>query len=763
MTEKSSSLQSDRLSTHANPQRHLFGTFGGVFTPSILTIVGIILFLRTGYIVGEVGLAQTLIIMTSAFVICLLTGLSLAVIATDTRVKEGGFYYVISRSLGPPFGGALGLTLFLSISISVAFYVMGLVEVLNNLLSLPDWLSPRLLASGVILTLFVFAWLGADWTTKLQYLIMGLVAFGLLSFFIGGSNAFSEQTLAENWTKSGDTGQFWLAFALFFPAITGFTQGLNMSGDLKVPHKAIPLGTFTAIGLSVLLYLMVALVLAGAVSTSRLSENYYIMADVSVWPSLVAAAVIAATLSSGMASMLGAPRVLQAMGDDRLIPFLAPFAKGEGKDNNPRRAVFVSAIIALACVIIGDLNLLAPIISMFFLAAYALLNYATFFALNSENPFFRPRFRWSHKTVSLLGGIGCVAAMLAINFVASMIALAVLFGLHQYLARSHQHLHFTDHQRGAMFKRIRELLFEMNRLEPHPGDWRPHMLVFSKNPDHHTQLLKFSAILEGQSGLTTLTRIINTDDANEPDRQKVLDQYHKAIDDAGIRAFSLVTQASDFRSGLRHILHAYGIGPIRANTAVIHWTSESVNPNFDNRPKDYAASCQEVIEANMNLVALASYQSQLFEPEEPSSARQIDIWWRGGPTARLMLMFAYLCTRSNGWQHTRLRILTEAEKYSREQVQDIFSTYLDQVRIEAEVEALDNVNLDIIKEYSGESDLVFFPIKVSECDIVDDFDVGVQNLVSKLNNLALMQACESMQLDPDPDNGNNGGKDGERG
>lgn len=747
-------MSQPKQNSNDSPRRHLFGTFAGVFTPSILTIVGIIMFLRTGYVVGEVGLASTLLIMGAAFSLCLLTGLSLAVIATDIRVKEGGFYYVISRTLGPAFGGALGLTLFLSISISVAFYIMGLVEVLATVATLPDWLSVRLLASVITLVLFVFAWLGADWTTKLQFVTMSLVGCGLLSFFIGGTMTFSQQTLADNWTVNAGTEQFWLAFALFFPAITGFTQGLNMSGDLQAPHRAIPIGTFAAIGVSAVLYLLVALILAGSASSAALSGNYYIMADVALWPVLVAAAVMAATLSSGMASMLGAPRVLQAMGGDKLIPFLTPFARGEGHDNNPRRAVIAATAIALACVLIGDLNLLAPVISMFFLAAYALLNYATFFALHSASPFFRPRFKWSHKTVSLLGGIGCVAAMLAINFIAAVIAVAVLIALHQYLARSDQQRKFTDQQRGVLFKRVRDLLFQLNELEPHPGDWRPHILVFSRHTENQAQLLKFSAILEGQSGMTTLTRIIHPDNTDEPLRDEVLEQHSQAIDSAEVKAFTLVTQAADFQSGLRQILQAYGIGPIRPNTAVIHWTAGKADADSDNQPEDYAANCRETIQAGMNLVALACDQQRLFELKSLDRDRKIDIWWRGGPTARLMLMFAYLCTRSTGWRHTKLRILTEAEKYPTEQVRQSFSTYLDNVRIDAEIEALDQVDLAIIERYSGQSDLVFFPIEVGEENIVDNFGAGLQQLVENMNNLALVQACQAMQLDPDPDSGN---------
>ncbi len=278
------------------------------------------------------------------------------------------------------------------------------------------------------------------------------------------------------------------------------------------------------------------------------------------------------------------------------------------------------------------------------------------------------------------------------------------------------------------------------------------MLVFSKTPERHKQLLTFSAVLEGQSGLITLTRIVNPQHADEPEQQQILKQYQQAIDDTDVRAFTLVMQASDFQSGLRHIMSAYGIGPITPNTALLNWTSSN-DSKQEHSPDDYAANFLEMIKADINLVALASARAPLFANEAPTKGRRIDIWWRGGPTARLMLMFAYLCTRARGWQNTKLRILTEAERYSKQQVRDIFATYLDKVRIESEVEALDKVDLDSIKRYSSQSELVFFPIEVKEDEIVDSFEVGLQSLVDNLSNLVLVKASKSMQLDPDPDNG----------
>jgi amino acid transporter len=162
------------------------GTFAGVFTPSILTILGIILFLRLGYVVGNAGLAHALIILVLANGISLLTTFSLSAIATNLKVKGGGDYYLISRTLGLEFGGAIGIVLFLAQSVSIAFYCIGFGEVLARTLAWQGAYDTQIIAAAAVGFLFVFAWLGADWATRFQYVVMAILAAALLSFFIGG-------------------------------------------------------------------------------------------------------------------------------------------------------------------------------------------------------------------------------------------------------------------------------------------------------------------------------------------------------------------------------------------------------------------------------------------------------------------------------------------------------------------------------------------------------------------------------------------------
>ncbi|MDY7032484.1 MAG: amino acid permease, partial [Thermodesulfobacteriota bacterium] len=199
------------------------GTFSGVFTPSVLTILGIILFLRLGYVVGNAGLFRALIIIVLANAISILTSFSLAAISTNLKVKRGGDYYLISRTLGVEFGGAIGVVLFLAQSVSIAFYCMGFGEALAGIIPQSTKVFPQIVAALAVAFLFVFAWIGADWATRFQYVIMACLATSLISFFIGGFVKWDNAILTQNWTPSPSAPDFWILFAIFFPAVTGFT------------------------------------------------------------------------------------------------------------------------------------------------------------------------------------------------------------------------------------------------------------------------------------------------------------------------------------------------------------------------------------------------------------------------------------------------------------------------------------------------------------------------------------------------------------
>ena len=490
------------------------GTFAGVFTPSILTILGIILFLRTGFVVGNAGLAGALIILGIATAVSVLTSISLAAIATNFEVKGGGDYYLISRTLGIEFGGAIGLVLFLAQSVSVAFYAIGFGEVVAAFAGWESGLGVQAIAAVAVLALFGLAWAGADVATRFQVVIMGVLVVALGSFYVGAIASFDSSTLSRNWTSPAGAIGFWAIFAIFFPAVTGFTQGVSMSGELADPGRSLPRGTFAAVGLSTIVYVSVMVLVAASVPLLLLIDDTgEAMRDVAVVGALVGLGVIAATLSSAMASLLGGPRILQSLASDRVFPALGIFAKGFGPANNPRAATVVSLVIALATISLGSLNVIAPIVSMFFLISYGLLNYATYYEARAASPSFRPRFRWFDKRLSLAGALLCAGAMLAINALAAFIAMILVFAVYQYLGRREIPARWSDASHSHHFSRAVENIKALDREVEHARHWRPQLILFSADPGRRARMLQFASWLEGGSGFTAVFQIVEGEGA----------------------------------------------------------------------------------------------------------------------------------------------------------------------------------------------------------------------------------------------------------
>ncbi|MCA9261998.1 MAG: amino acid permease, partial [Planctomycetales bacterium] len=410
-----------------------FGAFGGVFTPCTLTILGVIMFLRFGQVVGQAGALYALVIVLASKTITTLTTLSLSAIATNTRVKGGGAYYLISRSLGVEFGGAIGIVFYLAQAISVAMYVIGFTEAL--VAAFPG-ISPHFAAicSFVNVVTFVCVYIGAGWTIKVQYFILALLGAALASFYVGAIQAFDLELLQVNLHPHYAEGEsFFTMFALFFPAVTGIMAGANMSGDLLNPSRAIPRGTLLAVAVTGVVYASEAILLACAAPHETLIGDNLVIRQIAVWPSLIIAGVFAATLSSALGSMMGAPRILQAFARDEIFASLKFFGAGSGASGEPRRAAVLTFLIAQACVLLGDLNAIAPIITMFFMITYGMLNLATFYEAVTRNPSYRPTFKYCHWSLSLAGTLGCVAVMLLMNWIWACLSILVMVGLHWYI------------------------------------------------------------------------------------------------------------------------------------------------------------------------------------------------------------------------------------------------------------------------------------------------------------------------------------------
>lgn len=735
------------------------GTFAGVFTPSILTILGIILFLRLDYVVGSAGFGRALLIIGLANVISVLTSVSLSAIATNLKVKGGGDYYLISRTLGLEFGGAIGLVLFLAQSVSIAFYCIGFGEAITSMLRGENvWITPQIIAFCAVSFLFIFAWLGADWATRFQYVVMALLVAALLSFFVGGIPQWNSDILLQNWAAPKDSPDFWLIFAIFFPAVTGFTQGVSMSGDLKDPGKSLPLGTFMAVGVSIVVYFGVAIVFAGALSNETLAQDANSMKRLALLKPLINAGVIAATLSSAMASFLGAPRILQSLASDRIFHYLTFFAKASGPTGNPRRSVLLAAGIACLTISLGSLNLIASVVTMFFLISYGLLNYATYYEARATSPSFRPKFKWFDMRLSLLGFLACLFAILAIDLKTGIVAVSILFAIYQYLKRTAGPARWADSRRAYSLQRVRENILAAGAEPEHPRDWRPQILAFSNDPQRRDRLIRFSSWIEGRSGMTTVVHILEgTGVKMFRDRLNAENELRRDIQASGLSAFPLAMVTHEFDAGLNILLQVYGIGPLRANTILLNWLNPDLPYSFAYKKILFGRHLRTVYRLGCNIVVLHT-DGKRWEilSEKTAESRYIDVWWQGDATSRLMLLLAYLMTRSEPWDEATIRVLAvNYESDSQENTQHLMDI-LDEVRIKAESKIIVDASLDNIKDFSGDASLVYLPIRLKGDRITGPVNNSLDELMNQLPTTALVLAAEDIELDAEPEEGTAG-------
>lgn len=730
------------------------GTFGGVFTPSILTILGLVLFLRVPFVVGSVGLGRALIILALSTLVSVITSISLAVVATNMRVGGGGEYYLISRTLGIEFGGAVGVVLYLAISVSIAFYAIGFGEALVTELGSESTVLTQLVAAGLVLLLALIAFIGADLATRLQYLVMALLIVALLSFVLGAVRDFSFDRMSDNVAMNPTDTEvgFWGAFAIFFPAVTGFSQGLAMSGDLRTPSRSITKGTFAAVALSTAVYLFVFFLLAGvAPATDLVDRTTTIIGDFSLagWTMLIG--VLAATVSSALASTLGSPRVLQQLGQDHVLPRIDTFAAGSGPTNNPRRALGVSLLVALATVAVGDLNAIAPIISMFFLATYGVINYATFFEMRAGSTSFRPRFSLGDPRISLLGTLLCFGAILAINPLAGAVAALVLLAIYSYLRNRDVPDRWTDSGGSHHYTQARSHLLALDN-EPLPAaDWRPCALAFvPRDPDNREHMLTVASWLEGGAGFVTAVRVLEGSGAvRRRDAAAVQRSLTAEVEKVMPTASARVLLVGDAEVGVQTLMQAHGLGSIKPNLAL--FGVRDLRASTEDR-QAYGQMIQNCIRFGAN-VAVLNVRSHAWEQyiAQPKKERTIALWWSDDRAGQLITLLAWMCTRHPDWQGAKITAYVPdftgtdiAEDTAH--VEEILAA----ARINATVVGVEETPAALTASLSGAT-LALAPLKVRRGIAMGPFETPLGMLIESLPLAVMVLATNDVALDVEPD------------
>lgn len=709
------------------------GTFGGVFTPSILTILGVIMYLRFGWVVGNVGLIGTLLIVTISTSITFLTAMSIAAIATDQKVRTGGAYYMISRSLGIETGGAIGIPLYFALALSVALYTVGFAESLVATFPGLDFKTV-----GIITTIGVaaLALISAQVAIRAQYFIMFGIAISLVSLFFGSPIESSD---IEMWGAAEDNSEgFWIVFAVFFPAVTGIMAGVNMSGDLKNPAKSIPSGTFAAIGVGYVIYMGLPILLANRADAITLIEDPLIMRRIAYWGDAILIGVWGATLSSAVGSILGAPRVLQALARDGVLPsWMRWLGRGDGEDDSPRIGTVVTLVVALLAVYLGNLNVIAPILTMFFLTTYGVLNITAGLERILQSPSFRPTFK-VHWIFSLIGALGCIIVMFLINAQATGLALLFVVIIYIWLERRKLRTTWGDVRRGVWMALIRAALMQIGK-EKEEKTWRPHPLVLSGSPKSRWHLNEFAASITQNRGILTVSTVL-TSKTVRPDQLRSMEHnIQDFISKRGIQGMVRVIGAPDPFEGGRRLVDSYGLGTLVPNTIIL-----GDSENAPNRSK-YCDMIRYMFEQKRNVIIIHDSQDLQF-----GRYKRIDVWWGGlKGNGGLMMLLTFMLQGSRYWQHAEvnIKIVVKSEE-AQEKIEQNLKDIIQKIRIKANPNVIlangRNFN-EILYDSSKNADLVFMGMAEPDENFVNYYE-SIQERLRNLPTTALVLAGEKLSF-----------------
>lgn len=532
-----------------------FGTFGGVFTPDVLTILGVIMYLRLGWVVGNAGFLGAVAIILLAKMVTICTGLSMSSLTTNIRIGAGGAYSIISKSLGLEAGGSVGIPFYISQTLSAALYIIGFTE--GWLRIFPD--HPALLVSTLTwLSLLAISAASARFAIRIQYFIMVIIGLSIISFLLTPATPNPQIVMIGHF----EDGNFWHVFAIFFPAVTGIMAGANLSGELRNPRRAIPVGTMSAIGVTLVIYVLMAFVAAYFISPQELRADEMVMVERARWQFLVVLGILAATFSSALGSMVGSPRILQALAEQKTVPLHRFFAKKSGNDE-PRNAIIVSGLIIELAIMVGNLNSLAELITMFFLVTYGTLNLVVFIQQSMKVISFRPTFKIP-RYVSLAGAISCLVIMFLINPVFSVVSFVVISGLYVWLARKGLEPEGGD-IRGGMFLVLAERASRIAaRFPRHQVSWKPDLLIPIDNPKIWAGSLHFIRSIAAPSGsIFAFTVKKNRIDQTE---KQLNDLLAPLRNEQNLLVHSTVLEDDDFLHGAKLAIQTLKGGTLRPNS-----------------------------------------------------------------------------------------------------------------------------------------------------------------------------------------------------
>lgn len=725
----------------------------GVIFPTAANILGVLLFLRLPWIVGKAGVLQAFGLVAVCCCCTFITTLSLSAVATNGKILGGGSYFLIARSMGPALGAGVGLCFYMANSVGAAMYFMGTVEAWEyafpdvQLMDVGTVNNIRVTGFLILVVALVLVSLGIKIVTRAGSVFLVIVLFSIFCMFLGcligpvdgvsTSATYNVDVQLENImltinaTWEGVAGGYLsdnfgpgyeeeqLAFpsdttkysfvalmALWFPACTGIMAGSNRSGDLKNPAHMIPTGTLIAQASTSFCYLMfVILYGATAPRTTLLNDKFFASSSAFPVKEIVIFGVMASTIGAGLTSLVSGCRLLSAIAGDGTLPILRIFSVSVGKE--PRLALVASGILCCLAIAVGELNVVASILTMFFLMCYTCVNASCFLLVLVNDPNWRPTFKYHHWVVSLLGAVLCVWMMFAVSPLWALVAMLFCSIVFIYAAHHSHQVKWGDGFQGMKFQLARNILMKMD-LKQHTKNWRPMLLCVtgaSIDTNNEVQIedpeiLSFASQLQGGQGITIVGGVVCSKNGDifsdagpfmSPHFQEHMndgqEQMKKLIKECGIAGFGRLVHTNDFFDGLMSLVQISGLGVFQPNCVLARWPHGWDVPGEHGREKRVRLLRLVQVAVVFHKVMMIVKGTELPALTDRLSGT-VDIWWivaDGG----ILLLLPCLLSKHKVWSNCRTRLFVVAEEVADEDpslvLQHELEAYVRDFRLNVEV------------------------------------------------------------------------------
>ncbi|POO00947.1 SLC12A transporter family [Trema orientale] len=758
--EPSSPRDGENISiTHGRPKTSevKLGTLMGVFVPCLQNILGIIYYIRFSWIVGMAGIGESLLLVAFCGLCTFLTGISLSAIATNGAMKGGGPYYLIGRALGPEVGVSIGLCFFLGNAVAGSLYVLGAVETFlkavpaagifrETITRVNGTVVPEPIQSpsshdlqiyGIVVTIILcfIVFGGVKMINRVAPAFLIPVLFSLFCIFIGiavarkdhpaaGITGLSLESFKENWSpdyqNTNNAGipdpegkvswNFNAMVGLFFPAVTGIMAGSNRSASLKDTQRSIPIGTLAATLTTTAMYLVSVLLFGALATREKLLTDRLLTATVAwPFPAIIYIGIILSTLGAALQSLTGAPRLLAAIANDDILPVLNYFKVAEG--NEPHIATLFTAFLCIGCVIIGNLDLITPTITMFFLLCYAGVNLSCFLLDLLDAPSWRPRWKFHHWSLSLLGASLCIVIMFLISWSFTVVSLALASLIYYYVSIKGKAGDWGDGFKSAYFQLALRSLRSLGANQVHPKNWYPIPLIFcrpwGKLPENvpcHPKLADFANCMKKKGrGMSIFVSILDGDyhDCAE-DAKEATKQLATYIDYKRCEGVAEIVVAPNMSEGFRGIVQTMGLGNLKPNIVVMRYPEIWRRENLTEIPATFVGIINDCIVANKAVVIVKGLDE--WPNEYQRQYGTIDLYWivRDGG---LMLLLSQLLLTKESFESCKIQVFCIAEEdVDAEALKADVKKFLYDLRMQAEVVVVNMKSWDAQAEGGGHQD-----------------------------------------------------------